>query len=408
MGSWTRPRRRAATLGALLVLAAGVPAGEGPGTVTAELGAGPVLRREPFPAGLTLAPPVAGPGRGAPARPEPTGVRRPPRDQAPPLAREAWAFVLDQDMFFPPQNQDRDYTQGVGLEWFRVWDDEPEPVWLVGSVHGFLDRLTGRFGLDVEGPGRQVTSWGLEALAYTPDDLKKRAVIPDDRPYAAVISVGWRRFTLTPDQVVGSELRVGALGTRVAEEVQGAIHSVFRFLGGGSDVPRDPKGWDNQIADGGEPTLLYRVSSDRRLGGEAGRWDVYLLRDVSLGWRTHVAAGLGFRRGLLVNGWESAPVDPLGRVQHVPSLGEGDEYLWGAVRVRLVAYDALLQGQFRDSPLEVPAGDVSRAVVHGAAGFTLSPWPGWQLSYAIHARSHELDDPDRWHFWGGVTLQGRS
>ena len=91
----------------------------------------------------------------------------------------------------------------------------------------------------------------------------------------------------------------------------------------------------------------------------------------------------------------------------MPSLAEGDSFFWGAARVRLVAYDALLQGQFRDSALEVSAGDVSRAVVHAGAGLTLTPWPGWQLSYGAHARSHEADEPDRWHFWG-VTLQGRS
>lgn len=323
---------------------------------------------------------------------------RPPR---------GFLFVLEQDLFFPPENEDRDYTQGLALEWHRQRSSpHEEPSWFFDGVHGWLDRKTDSLWLG-EGPGdRQVSAWAFGALAYTPDDLATRGLVSDDRPYASLLYMSHKNVVSDEQDAVGTELRFGVLGLRLAENVQSRIHSVLRSAGN-SDDPVDPKGWGNQISDGGEPTLLYRASANSLLAGQPGSWDLALLRDVNLGYQTNAGLGLGVRTGTLESGLDGLPDDPIGRAVYVPALQPGDTFFWAATRARAVAYNALLQGQFRHSDYEVPSGDVERLVLQAGVGFSMSVAQTWQLSIGFQTRSRETDQPKRWHTWGGILVSGR-
>ena len=83
-------------------------------------------------------------------------------------------------------------------------------------------------------------------------------------------------------------------------------------------------------------------------------------------------------------------------------------YLWGAVRGRLVGYDALLQGQFRDSPVTVNNDELERLALEGAVGITKS-WRRLQATLAINAKSAEIErgSAARNHVWGGLYFNVR-
>jgi len=107
----------------------------------------------------------------------------------------------------------------------------------------------------------------------------------------------------------------------------------------------------------------------------------------------------------VTNGIWTLPFDPVNRGNFVPA-GKGDEwYLWAAYRTRLVGYDVLLQGQFRDSDLTYSYSGIRRLMHEGAVGLNI----GFQLiqvSFSVNAKSSETrrGSADREHLWGGVNV----
>ncbi|MEZ5416233.1 MAG: lipid A deacylase LpxR family protein [Vicinamibacterales bacterium] len=206
-----------------------------------------------------------------------------------------------------------------------------------------------------------LTAHGLVVVgaAYTPNDLTSTAPQRDDRPFASLLGVTVRRQSVTADldRAWTSELTVGALGLGAARAVQTLLHRTRRWMTG-NPVPPDPIGWPNQIASGGEPTALYRVAYDRRLAGArpgpgSRRWQITGGVEGSVGFQTNLAATVAARAGVFTSEfWEFATgtLSPgLGR-QRRDAVGRRWElFVFGAARPRVVAYNALLQGQFRDS-----------------------------------------------------------
>lgn len=77
---------------------------------------------------------------------------------------------------------------------------------------------------------------------------------------------------------------------------------------------------------------------------------------------------------------------------------------FGSGRIRVVGYNALLQGQFRDSPVTVSSARVSRAILEGEAGISLG-WKRCSALLTIARRSAEFTVGQvRPHTYGGVHL----
>ena len=94
-------------------------------------------------------------------------------------------------------------------------------------------------------------------------------------------------------------------------------------------------------------------------------WDLAHSWDLNLGFQTNAGIGLSGRLGDLNSPFWSTPYDPINRGNFVPAM-KGDElYVWAAGRLRGVAYDALLQGQFRDSEVTVDYDDMRQPGVGG-------------------------------------------
>jgi len=91
---------------------------------------------------------------------------------------------------------------------------------------------------------------------YTPEDLSRRDLIMDDRPYS-----GWSYFSLTfhvknAVQLDTFEITAGIVGpSSMAEETQRIVHGWIES--------EDPKGWDNQLKN--EPGLIISWQRNWRL-----------------------------------------------------------------------------------------------------------------------------------------------
>ncbi len=316
--------------------------------------------------------------------------------QAGPQRDRGIGIYFDQDLFFPYVNEDRDYTMGLAFEFF--WDKQ-DGIYPLDGMAGRVGRWMGMGGAD----DSVVTSFIIGSVNFTPDDLSNPDPIADDRPYASLLYLGNKRVRASKTSAVAAEALVGVLGARVARETQFKLHGWYRSLAD-SNEPVDPQGWDHQISDGGELTMRLRFSNSRLLAESTGLWDLAATWALSLGYQTNTSLGVSARLGKLNSSFWSIPFDPVNRGSFLPSLSDNEWYVWAAYRARLVAYDALLQGQFRHSDLTFSPDQIERLLHEGAVGVTLALGKAL-MTFSLNAKSAEFKQSSRReHYWGGVNL----
>lgn len=305
------------------------------------------------------------------------------------------AIYMDQDLFVPFSNEDRDYTMGMAFEFFWEKDKGLYPfdnlIKKAGQWLGISDKDN-----DI------VDSFMLGTLAYTPDNLSDSQPIFNDRPYASLIYLSNKRVRADSERALATEFLLGIIGTGFAREVQTEFHAWYRSLND-SDEPVKPLGWDHQISDGGELTMRFRLTNSRlhtKLS-VPGTVDVSSTIGLSLGFQTNASASVAVRLGNIKSRFWSLPFDPVNRGNFVPSRARNEWYFWSAMRALVVAYDALLQGQFRDSDVEYSADEIERLVYDGGSGFTWG-FEKSQLTISVNAKSSDLKVMSRKQVWGGV------
>jgi len=304
-------------------------------------------------------------------------------------------FYLDQDMLVPFFNEDRDYTMGLAFEFF--WEKNRGLYPLDGLV-----RSAGKW-LGMEKTDDSIVySFMLGSVAFTPDDLSDSSPILYDRPYSSLIYLSNKRVRADHNNAIAAEMLLGILGTSLSEDVQTSLHAAYREIAG-TNEPVEPKGWRHQISDGGELTFRLRLSN-YRLKPELsipGTLDVATSWGVSLGYQTNVNAALAVRGGNIKSPFWSLPFDPINRGNFIPSKARREWYVWSALRVHYVIYDALLQGQFRESSVTFDADEIERVVLDGALGLSLG-FDQSTFSFSVNAKSPEFKLTDRRQVWGGV------
>ena len=361
--------------------------------------------------GVCVPPPPPPP----PACPE-TAVIPSPKPRFP--TRWGLLIQLDQDFFLPPLNEDRNYTLGLSLGARGRWIHDLR----LDAPLDFLDEHLGpntlRAWLQTEGRGTDLRAaanvvdhdWRLALLGsgFTPDRLGTTEIVRNDRPYASLVVLSLSHVSRASwrDVAVRTRLVLGALGLPIAEKLQTAIHQGMR---NGGTTPVDPLGWHHQISDGGEPTALYDVSGLWQLHRNRV-FDLVLDGGATTGYYTQLNAGASLRIGHPLG-------DPLmtdgNSMQFISIAGDGKKKaeprrfgLWLQLdaRGRIMGYNALLQGQFRDSDHTLAHRDVETFLFEPEASVVLALW-GLTASYKVAARSpeHHLDER-RWHYWGGLTL----
>ncbi len=325
------------------------------------------------------------------------------------------SVLHDNDGWPHPGNSFKDDNYSAGLE-IRVNGRIIRRAGLTRPLDG-LDWLT-RVRRPHARATRQFHSAQIFGLAYTPDVLDTDVPQRDDRPFASLVGVAVRRTSVVgdaSDRAWSSEFALGVLGLDAAREVQTLLHRTRRWMTG-NPTPVDPRGWTNQISDGGEPTALYRVAYERLLAGDGAgsvrkHWQVTGTLEGSAGYQTNASAAVTARAGVFssdfwefVSGIRSAGT---GRQQAAAAGAPGwDLFAFGVVRPRVVAWNALLQGQFRASEHTVR---VKRLIGEWEGGVGASvPMGAWHLQGVVQfvqGRTTEFVAPKaRLYTWGTILV----
>jgi len=307
-------------------------------------------------------------------------------------------LYIDQDLVVPLFNEDRDYTMGIAAEFF--WPDKKAGLY---PLDGYLRQIGQWLGLHKE-QDKIVRSFMLGSITYTPDDLANPEPIYNDRPYASLLYLSNKHIRANRTNAVGLDFQLGLLGTPISGQIQTTLHRFWRETTG-SSTPVKPEGWEHQISQGGELTMRIRFNNSQLLFEDRSTWDIAGSGGVALGYQTNVSLGIAARLGKLASPSWTLPFDPVNRGNFLPSLVGSEWYGWAAYRLRLVGYDALLQGQFRDSDVTFTWDEIEHVLHEGGIGFTFTYRP-LQFTLAINGKSPELKNglDHRNHVWGGISI----
>ena len=309
-------------------------------------------------------------------------------------------IYIDQDMFVPFSNEDRDYTMGFAIEFFWAKDKGLYPL------DGLVKKAGEWLGIE-ESDNRIVHSFMLGALAYTPDDLSDTQPIYNDRPYSSLIYLSNKRVLTDGKNALAAEVLLGVIGSKLPGEVQAGFHSIYRNIAdlGPTEDPVEPKGWRHQISDGGELTMRLRLTNSRLQEKLSipKRFDLATTMGLSIGFQTNANVGVAIRAGKLRSPYWSLPYDPVNRGNFLPYSKAMDEwYFWTSINARFIGYDALLQGQFRHSDVTFSYDEIEHVVYDGGVGLTLG-FEKSQLTISANAKSSDLKLTSRHQVWGSIN-----
>lgn len=343
-----------------------------------------------------------------------TGIPSPPAPAADPtrdLTGEAhdtgWALYVDNDLLLGT-GRDQQYTGGMALT--LSGRRAAEYWWSLDPALGRIDAWTGfaRQGAGAARVRRHSTHFGV--AAFTPENTRAQDPLPGDRPYASIAFISNTRQRVRPRAGVSyqSSLIVGALGTNVVPKLQVAIHS--------ARDGDEPRGWDNQISDGGELTANYVVARHDLLALHqapgVGDYQVQTVVGAGVGFATEVGIGINARYGRYSSPWwvfvpDYAQYIGLGTpISGRVSGSESSEFfVWGGLNLRYSIYSALLQGQFRDSAVTYDRDQLRPLVAEASIGVTLGLGAGTHITMAFRGRTPEIrNNDDSYPLWGSLVL----
>jgi len=305
-----------------------------------------------------------------------------------------WEFYFDNDAFaLPNVYTDQDYTGGIAVSLLGRRAKE-YPVSLDG-LRSRIDRLFGHHKT-YSHPGLiEQHSIEFGAASFTPKDIAASTPIYDDRPYASLVFLANSYKATIPEDRISfqSTFVLGAIGLGLSENIQEAIHKVV-----GAE---SANGWRNQISDGGELTARYIFSRQKiRAFVPAERERGYQLNSMfngSIGYITDVGFGFYGRAGKILSpAWsfnphltESIMIGPPVASSHKESSGV-ERYIWAGVNLRYRIYNALLQGQFRDSRVTLSADQINPLVLEGWVGYVRSVDSNYRINISVRANTSEL------------------
>lgn len=315
--------------------------------------------------------------------------------------KQAWAVSMDNDLFVPA-GSDRDFTAGFAL----TYSGRPGVKHWQGLDNSLavLDRL---HGLDAEGRESSLVTPAIEIGAYgfTPENIEARAVQQDDRPYASLIYLSASRIYQTDGgrDAWSSAVTIGVLGADVFEDAQNAVHSVTS-----SDKSR---GWDHQVSDGGELTLRYQTAYHQYWNISSPSVELKTTYFGSVGYLTEGGIALSTRSGQIASPDYRFNPELISYGERVndtaaaPYAGR-ESYFWGGVALKARAYNAFLQGQFRNSDHTLHASELRPILAEAWIGYTVSFSSDMKFSYVLRAQTSEIRDGegDRSLLWGGLVL----
>lgn len=318
--------------------------------------------------------------------------------------RSSWAFYLDNDLFASP-GKDRDYTGGISMTLSGANAKD-----YVVSIDPALDVINDWLGVN-ETTGLNLHSFEFGLTVFTPEDIFSSQALVDDRPYASLMYVSNTRQSINRARRFStlSSLTLGFIGLKLAGEVQNKIHKLID-----SD---EAKGWDNQISEGGELTFRYSLSRQHvrwsNYAADNTDYEVKTATRASIGYLSDISWSISGRLGKINTPWwsfnpqtaeyteKSAPVS---NVNHRRSVNE--LYIWAGMSIHYRAYNALLQGQFKDSKVTYASDELDHIIGEVWLGVTSEMENGIRLSYFLRGQTSEIKSGSgsRNPVWGGVII----
>ncbi len=314
-------------------------------------------------------------------------------------AKRRWAFAFDND-FLVPGHRDQDYTYGLNLTQTGYAFDKTSIG--VDNLLVGIDRLLGNTRKSIR--YQEVFSREIGAFGFTPEDISTSVANPADRPYASLVylSVAREQIDLVENVAWKSTLTLGALGLGLVGDLQNLAHHA---LSG-----KDAQGWHNQISDGGELTGRYVLARQQYLDKLSDNLEIKSTAQASLGYLTEASWGLSVRTGRIHSPWSSfnPELASYGERSSYSSNAKpvNEHYFWTGFTLKARAYNAFLQGQFRESLVTYEHGELRPWLVEAWAGYTFAFKNGYRLSYLVRGPSSEIKKGagDRNLVWGGIIV----
>ena len=310
---------------------------------------------------------------------------------------DAVRVQIDNDLFAGDET-DREYTGGLSIS---ISGERARDGLL--SLDPLLHRLD-RATLGEQDVGNHYARQ-IGLLAFTPSDTLVSEVQPNDRPYASLLFVSNGRVRVDADDrgAWTSSVTIGVLGLSISERLHSAVHALV-----GSEPPR---GYAHQISAGGEPTARYTLARQSLwIADPSGRIDVKTTVQGSVGFLTETSASISLRAGRFNTPWWAVAPELTDYMSApVPSesyRGGREVYVFVGARIKARAYNAFLQGQFRDSDVHYSANEVEPLLAEAWIGVVTQLLEQTQLSYALHYQTAELrhGPAARDALWGAVQL----
>jgi hypothetical protein len=312
--------------------------------------------------------------------------------------RTSRSFGFDNDVLVPG-SRDQDYTYGLNLTFSG---EGAEDHW--ASLHAPLEWLDKKIGVDKR-VDNAIESHKIEygLFGFTPENITLAEPQTDDRPYAGLVYISSTQERYQPAGEVSwqSTLTVGVLGLEIVGNLQRGVHSAIDSA--------EPRGWDNQISDGGELTARYSLARQHLLYRNGSGFEIKSTTLGSIGYLTEASWSLSMRAGKIHTPWVSfnPELTSYGEKAIPSDLGRVSEhYFWTGVSLKARAYNAFLQGQFRDSDVTYASDELNHGIVEAWAGYTVAIRSGYSFTYSIRGHTSELKDGagDRNVIWGGLLI----
>ncbi|MBI2993883.1 MAG: lipid A deacylase LpxR family protein [Gammaproteobacteria bacterium] len=322
---------------------------------------------------------------------------------------ESWTFTFrfENDLF---ADTDRFYTNGIKLNWVS-----PELQWFQDLswfrnnnwLSHWGNRLVEMLPFNADRDRQRNLSLSVGQMMFTPEDIQRRELIVDDRPYAGWLYGSVAFHSKTYRRLDTFELQAGLTGPwSLAEETQDLVHELRGI--------EKAKGWNNQI--GTEPGFAavyeykYRIVPRHDF---AGKWGVdaithlgatlgtvYTYANFGLearaGWNIPADFGTGLIRPAGETDAPSDTRDP----RYAKDRREFSAHLFAAASGRLVARDVFLDGNTFSDSHEVDHRPLVGDLLLGVS----LVWRNFKLSYSQVLRTEEFERQRGTQKFGSVSL----
>jgi hypothetical protein len=311
----------------------------------------------------------------------------------------SWAFAFDNDVLVPG-HRDQDYTYGLN---FTQTGTNVRNAKI--SLNAPLVTIDKWLGFEHTSLGTEETfSREIGVFGFTPENISVKAANLDDRPYAslAYLSSSREQVDLVNNVAWKSTLTLGVLGLGLAGDLQNLAHKITSG--------EEAEGWNNQISDGGELTGRYVIARQKYFPNFSDNIEVKSTVQASAGYLTEASWSLSMRAGRIHSPWSSfnPELASYGEKSSYSSNAKSvsERYFWAGVAFKARAYNAFLQGQFRDSAVQYDHHQLNPLLVEAWAGYTFAFKQGYRISYILRGHSSEIETGagDRNLLWGGIII----